>query len=429
MHPFELIRTELKRLVVQEIGEVFYAPHRAFNKIVKNPKFIAPIIVIIIFLVLQVASSYVVGTRSYLEQTAPTSQEGDVWTENAALWQANQGASVTANHVDYINSSNSYYNTTSIEFTAQNASSLQIFLNDFGQIVNCGPDGFRNLSIRVKTVTPASTPNNVTLYLLSVSPANYFAYDLTSAFSNTTIAEQHLWNNLTVQVGEGNGVASNSAASWNSITGLRMDFTWSSIENVDVRVDGIFFRGVYKGLLDIDAGSLLTNAALSGATPFLFEWLVLTALMYLLIKGLKGNVIWKPVMVAVGVAMVVLVVQTIILIVTYASVLPAIRYPLELIAGVPGENQTALLALQDTLAPVYQIGGYVQIVIWAWIFGLGVFIVRAVTALPPAPKMNLIDAEPATPVSYPQFSWAKSMVVSIASLALTIIILWFLGIA
>ncbi len=423
-------------MTVREIAEVFYAPHQAFKRIVQNPKFLAAIIVLIIYVAVQVGSSYVVSSKSYLEQTQPTGAQGDVWTENASLWQASPGVTVTANHADYINSSVQYLNNTSIEFTTSNASSIQIFLSDFGQSVNCGSDGFKNLSIRVKIVSPTSIPNNVTLYLFSLSPANYFAYDLTPDFSNTTVAQGQFWNNITVPLNTNSWTSSNPAATWTNITGLRMDYAWSSSSSIDLRVDGLFFRGIYEGLLDINTTSVLTNAALSAATPFLFQWLLLTGLMYLLIKGLRGNVVWKPVMAAVGVALVTLVVQAIIITIVYAELLPSIYYPFEIVAAIPGEADAATLALQNGLSQIFQISSYVQIVIWIWLFVLGTFIVRAITGMVYTPRVDILkpetSAQPETepsPTSLPQFGWAKSALVSAASLALTIIILGFLGIA
>lgn len=424
------------RLTIKEIVEVFYAPHKAFKRIVQNPKFLAAIIVLIIYVAVQVGSSYIVSSKSYLEQTQPTGAQADIWTENPTLWQASPDVTVTANHVDYINSSVQYFNNTSIEFTANNASSIQIFLSDFGQSVDCGSNGFKNLSIRVKIVSPTAIPNNVTLYLFSLSPTNYFAYDLTPNFSNTTIAQGQFWNNITIPLDTNSWTSSNSAATWANITGLRMDFAWSSSSSIDMRVDGLFFRGIYEGLLDINTTSVLTNAALSAATPFLFQWLLLTGLMYLLIKGLKGNVVWKPLMAAVGVALVTLVIQAIILTIVYAELLPSIYYPLEIVAAIPGEADAATLALQNGLSPIFQISSYVQIAIWIWIFGLGTFIVRTITSMAYTPRVDILkpetsaqpESEP-SPMSLPQFSWAKSALLSAASLALTIIILGLLGIA
>ena len=411
-------------MVAQELLEVLYAPQRAFKKIVQNPKFLGPLLILVIFVVVQVGSAYVVASKSYLEQTMPTGDQGDTWTENAALWQASSGVTVMDNHVDYINSSVLYYNTTSIEFTADNASNVQMFLNDLGGSVNCGADGFKNLSLRVKIVSPDTIPRNVTLYLYSLSPAINFAYDLTGAFSNSSA---NVWNNITVPVGSGNWRSSGSAATWDNITGLKMDFAWTSSSKIDLRVDGLFFRGIYKGSLDVYGSSVLISSALNSVTPFLFQWLLLTALIYLLIKGLKGNVVWKPVMVAVGFALVTLVVQSLIMLAAYTT-LSNVNYPLEILANIPGESTVAYQTVQDTIGQVLLVGSIVQVAVWVWIFALGTFTTRAVTSVAPASPLGSTQAEGEGMMSIQQFGWLKCMLVSAASLALTVTILGFLGI-
>ena len=416
-------------MVVQEILEVFYAPHRAFRKIAQNPKFLGPLLILVIYVLVQVGSSYVVASRSYLEQTAPLAEQGDIWTENASLWQASSGVVIADNHFDYMNSSVLYYNTTSIEFTAGNESSIRMFLNNFGDTVDCGPGGFKNLSLRVKIVSPSFNPENVTLYLYSYSPANYFAYDLTPVFSNATITEQHFWNNITVPVGSNDWASSNSVASWGNITGLRLDFMWSSSSNIDLRVDGLFFRGIYKSSLDIYGSQVLFSTALNSATPFLFQWLLMTALMYLLIKGLRGNVVWKPVMVAVGFALATLIVQTLILFTAYSTSLPNVSYPLEILANVPGETEVAYQAIENTIAQVLLVGSAVQVAVYIWIAALGAFIVRAVTGVVPMSPIGSTAPEGGVAPGYQQFGWLKCLLVSAASLVLTITILGFLGIA
>jgi hypothetical protein len=410
-------------LVAQEILQVFYAPHKAFKKIVQDPKFLGPLLIVIVFVAVQVGSAYVIASKSYLEQTLPNGTEGDTWTENAGFWQSNSGVAITNNTFDYINGSSLYYNTTSIEFKVDNASSIELSLNDLGSSVNCGANGFQNLSVRVKIVSPNVDPQNVTLYLFSLSPTNFFAYDLTSAFSNTNVTE---WRNITVPVGSGDWASSNSAASWENITGLRINFSWQNTSSIDLRVDGLFFRGIYKESLDVYGSSILISSALNSVTPYLAQWIVLTALIYLLIKGLKGSVVWKPVMVAVGFALVTLVVQSVILLVAYTT-LSNINYSLEVLANIPVEADVAYQSVQTVIAQVLLVGNILQIIIYAWMIALGTFISRAVTA-PAIPAIaTTTEGEGVTEVQ--QFGWMKCLLVSGAGYLVTIIVLGFLGIA
>ena len=430
MHLVEMSRTEFTPLAGEEIIQIFYAPHKAFKKIVQNAKFLGPLVILILFVVVQVGASYVVASKSYLEQTYPRTDQGDIWVQNAALWEATPNVTITNNYFDYINSTSLYLNTTSIEFAVNN-NNMQIYLYNFGQSVDCSGTGYQNLSVRVKVVSPNMVPQNVTMTLFSVSPAINFATDLTSAFSNATIAEQHLWNNLTIPLNTNAWAFSNSAASWSNITGLMMNFTWpaSSSASVDLRVDGLFFRGVYKTSLDVYGTSVLFSTALSAATPFLFEWLLLTALIYVLIKGLKGAVVWKPVMVAVGFALATLVVQSVILLIVYSTSLSNVNYPLEILAGIPGESDVAYTAVSNTISQVLFIGSIVQIIVYIWTIGLGTFIVREVTGLAPPTPAGAIATEAAPIMAPQQFGWLKSLLVSAAAFVLTITILGFLGIA
>ena len=386
-------------MIADDILKALYAPQKAFKEIIQNPRYLGPFILLVIFLVAQVGASYVVASKSFVEQTMPTIDQGDAWTENAALWQANSGVTVSNNTADFINST--YYGITSIEFAASDDSNLWMETN-WGTSVNCGADGFKNVSFRVKIVAPDVKPENVSLYLYSLSASNFY-YDLTNAFSNSVV---NVWNNITLPVGSGDWSSSSADAKWENITGLKMEFTWSSNSSIDLRIDGLFFRGVFKDPIELYGSSVFISATLNAVTVFLFQWLLFTGLMYVIVKGLKGNVTWKPLMVAVGFALVVVVIQALIILAIYAASLPNLNYPLEVLAGVPGEFDVAYQVILDAVATVTLIGSIVQVVVYVWVVALGAMITRAIT----------------------EFGWLKSLLVSGASFLLMLLILGFLGI-
>jgi hypothetical protein len=406
---------------VTDILKVFYAPHKVFKSIVKKPSYIAPLIVLILYVVVQFGSSYVVAQKSLIEQTLPTVDQKDVWTENATYWMAAPGVAVTENHNDYINAS-SYYNDTSIEFTESNSSSLQMAITTLTTLtnaaVNCGSDGFQNLSVRVKIVEPNAVPSGVTLTLYSLADANYFTYDLTSEFSNSS--NINVWNNITVPVGSGSW-SSTGAPDWQNITSLSLTFTWASEANIDLRVDGLFFRGFYETPITYYGSFYLVSSALNAVTHYLFQWLVLTAIMYLLIKGLKGSAFWKPLMIAVGTSLVILVVQSVVLAVAYAT-LPNIYYPLEVLAGVPGEFDAAYQVILNTVATVTLVAGVLQIIILGWNSILGTFVTREVTSVAP---QNVDENAPNAPKPLP---WNRCVIVSLAAVLITLVVLYFIGV-
>lgn len=408
-------------MVVKNILRVLYEPRKVFKDIIQKPGYLGPFILLIIFVLAQVGGAYVVASRSYIEQTMPGEDQGDVWTENAALWQAGPSVTIRNNTADFINST-LYYGSTSIEFAASNASNVWIELSSLDGSVNCGADGFKNVSLRVKLVAPDVKPENVSLYLYSLSGSNFY-YDLTQTFSSSAV---NVWNNITLPVGSGDWLSS-ANATWENITGLKMDFTWSSNSSITLRVDGLFFRGNFKDPLEIYGMSYIATSALNGFAPFLFEWLLLTGLIYVMIKGLKGNVVWRPLMVAVGFALITIVIQALILAVVYTS-LPNLYYPLEVLAGTSGEFEVAYQVILDEIAFVTMVGAVLQIAVYVWTVALGTFITRAITGdkkIAEQLSMGKVASDTTVSRDVTEFSWMKSLLVSGASLLLTIIILGF----
>jgi hypothetical protein len=402
-----------KLAVFNDILKVVYAPHKAFKQIVQDPKYLGVLVLLVIFVIVQVGSSYVIASKSYLEQTLPTGVEGDVWTENAASWQANSGVTISNNTVDYINSTAVYlggpifFGSTSVEFAASNTSVVRMELISVNADDQVNSEGFKNVSFRLKMLAPSSNPSNVSLFLSSLN-ASSFHYDLTEEFSSSTT---NVWNNITLPVGSGAWSSSGSDATWENITGLRMEFVWATSSSIDMRLDGLFFRGEYDTPINLyGTGSVLAQAAISGIAPFIFEWIVLTGVLFIIIKVLKGNATWRSIMVAVGFALVVLVIQSAVLLAAYAS-LPNLFYPLELLANVPGERSIAPAATLGAIDFANLLGSIVQMVVWLWLAGLGTFITHEVTGMT---------------ADVPPFGWMKSIAVSGISLLLTIIVVGFL---
>jgi hypothetical protein len=419
-------------LVFAEVLKVLYAPHKVFKDIVQKPGYLVPIVLLFIFVLAQVGSSSVIGSKSYIEQTLPTGVNGDMWTDNATLWQSNPGVTISNNYADYINATPAiagfpdYYGNSSVQFAVSNSSTLQMALADLGSQANCGPNGFQNISFRVDIMSPDVKPENVSLTLYSRSDSDFFYYDLTSLFSDSVV---NVWTNLTLPVGSGNWV-SNGSPSWENITSLKLEFTWPASSDINVLLDGLFFKGKFETQLNL-VGSLayLANSALNGFAPFLFEWLILTGIMYLLIKGLKGNVIWKPLMVAVGYALVTVVIQAFIIAVLYTT-LPNLYYGLDILNYVPGEFQSAYDALLSQIADVNLASYIVQAAVWIWIVGLGTFITRAITGDKQVAEQVAVGKTPLETTSAGEvqaFSWMKCLLVAGAGLFLTIIIMGFLG--
>jgi hypothetical protein len=387
-------------LILTDILKALYQPHKVFKQIVQNPKYLGALVVLIIFVAAQTGFYYTLYSKTYYEQTSPEINNLGYWTLNSSLWSATTGAAVTHNFDDFINSS--FYGNSSLQFELANSKNISVALTGFGQ-VDCSSSGFQNLSLRIKTANPQAIPEKVSLTLYSLKDADYFQYDLTSNFSNSTASS--LWNNLTAPVGSGSWQSSGSPQ-WRNITALKLDFVFPAESNITLRLEGVFFRGIYKTPMASDSTGFLIYVLQAVFTQFLFQWLLLGGLLYIIVKVLKGNLTWKPLFVAVGFALIVTAVLALINIAATLTV-PSLNYPVELLVQVPGEAQAlsnviaTATATYTTIAAVIQLAGYV------WLAALNAFILRALV---------------------PEFSWSKSILASAISLVLSIILLSLLGV-
>ena len=133
-------------------------------------------------------------------------------------------------------------------------------------------------------------------------------------------------------------------------------------------------------------------------------------------------------MVAVGYALIVIVIQTLIVAVVYTT-LPDLYYPLELLAYVSGEFEVARDVLFNQLATVNLAEYILQAVVWVWTVALGAYITRAITGdkkIAEQVSMGKVTSDTTISSDVTEFSWMKCLLVSGASLFLTIIILSFL---
>jgi hypothetical protein len=393
-------------LIIKDLVKVLYAPHKVFTQIIQNPKYLGVIIVLLLFVAAQTAFYYSYYSKVYSEQTFPAGDQFGTLTQNSTLWKTSSDVVISYNYNDLINST--LYGNSSLQFTLSNSSSIFMELDNLQSSVNCGPTGFQNISTRIKIVEPQSAPEKATLYLYSLNASNYFQYDLTQDLSTLGV-----WNNLTVPVDSGNWLI-NGNPNWQNITGLKVDLSFSTNSSITLRMEGVFFRGVYETPVEVDSTVFIFTVLQLVFTQFLFEWLILTGLLYLMIKGLKGTVTWKPLFIAVGFALITLVVQTLIAIAATPT-LSSIYYPIEFLASVPGEAQVINNAISATAATFSLIFSVFQIATYLWIVALGAIITHTITA--PASE---------EPSAVPQFGWGKSFLVSGASLFLTIIIVGFI---
>jgi hypothetical protein len=242
----------------------------------------------------------------------------------------------------------------------------------------------------------------VTIQVFSLnSSSNYFYSDVTDAFSNAT---PNVWNNITIPLDSSGWSSSNSNADWGSVNGLRLQFTWPNNSNVTLLVDGLFFHGPYKSLIEIEGAAYLVDYGISGIFQYVITWILLTGLIYALVKAFKGKIVWKPALVALGFILMTMFIGAVITGIGFLT-LPTVRYPFAVIGGVQGEGTAALNTISSQTSLATTIGLISELLVWVWTAALASLVVRTVT----------------------EFSWTKSMVVGIIAYFITIIIAGIIG--
>ena len=372
-----------------DILKVIYAPHKAFKDIIQNPKYFGPILIVVLFIAASMGSTYAAISKTYIERTLPDGKLLDEWTENSTFWTSNAGITESNDSL-----SGSYYGNKSIAFSITNNTEVWAQLKDIGPVNCSGPEGYSKLSFRIKWTNPEVKPENATIQLLSTSPSEY-SYNLTGALSNFTY---NVWNNLTLPIATDGWSNSSSAASWDNITGLKLDFAWVDSSNVTLLVDGVFFRGNFNSLVESAGTAFLVNYAFMAFTQILLVWVILTGLIYLMGRGLGGSVLWKPVLIVIGFTLVTMVVQSLVNTAAYLGS-PTVYYPLELIGGVKGESEIAFNTILEQTWLVSEIMRFTQIAVYVWTIALCSLAVRFLTA----------------------FGWAKSLLIGTAAYLITLL--------
>ena len=347
--------------------KVIYAPQKAVKEIAANPTYLAPFLIMVIFIGANVGVVYISSSKTYFEQTLPNGLNHDVWTENQTFWTSNANISESSDAitVNYSASARPYYGTKSIAFSMNDSSEVSMLLNNIGPI-NCSvPDGYDKLDFRVKQLSPLNNPVNATLYLFSTN-STYFYLDLTQNFSGSTFNE---WNNLTDIQLDPRWNTNSQYADWSNITGFELDLTWPAVSNISVLVDGLFFHGPYQSSLESLGGSYLFSVAFSYALQFLITWVVLAGILYLLSRGIGAKLVWRPLLIVIGCILITMVVQAVVNAAAWGT-LSNINVPFALEGGVPGEGQAAYNAILSQTRFVSLTGTIMQLIMYVWTIAL-----------------------------------------------------------
>ncbi|MCL2173559.1 MAG: hypothetical protein LBH62_07010 [Nitrososphaerota archaeon] len=307
-------------MFIHDVFGVIYAPYKTFKRIVQNPKYLAIAFIVLLFVSLQTTYYYSYYSKVNHEQTMPPLAELCALTaatdteldkifpaQVSKPWTTSQGAAITINDDDYIEQN--FYANNSLQFTLYNSNSLSATLERSGYSANCDPDGFTSLSLSMKQGSQeAALPTKGTLTLYTAnSTSNYFTCDITPMIKNNSYDK---WNNLTIAVGSSAEWQSTGTPNWSDVTGLTLELSFPESSNIDVLLQGIFFRGQYLTQINaLGIGSFFGYVAYSIVIQVAFQWLILTAIAYVLFKCFKAtNVAWRPLFIVMGFTIMALVI-------------------------------------------------------------------------------------------------------------------------
>jgi len=426
-------------LIIDDILKVLYAPKKAFKNIIANPKYLGAIIVLVLFLALQVGYEYSQFSKTKIEQTSPTVDQFPTFI-NASAWTASSGVTLTNHYADYFNYSvyvasfgttpvdpNGYYSifgNSSLQIQTRDTSGFTVALGEVFN-VDCSEVGFQNLSMIIKQVEPTTVPQTATLTLYSLSDTDYFQYDLTPMVTDAFAISQ--WSNLTIPIGKtAQDWTSNGTPSWSNITALTLDLTYPENSNITLRVGALFFRGQYMSPIEFNSAAVLLQFLQVFTLQFIAGWLILSAILYLFFKAFKSQVVWKPLFIAVGCALLVMVIRGLVNLVGTFT-LPELYVPFDMTLGIrfnafgvfyyPSEAVTTLFAQTQTAFSTFEsatstfmaLTSAIFLISYIWLAGLCTLIVGELK---------------------PEFSLIKRIAMSSVSVAATILVLLFiLGIA
>jgi hypothetical protein len=229
--------------------------------------------------------------------------------------------------------------------------------------------------------------------LLSAQLEGEFYYNLTDKLN-----EPNLWNNITISLGP-EWIPSNTDADWGNITGLKLEFTWTTDSNITSLIDGLFFHGVYKPAVEIASSEVLIFP-IDAFMRFIAQWVVLGGLLFIIPKMFRLKTVWKPILIIAGFSLITLFIQTL----AFTVVLfgwPEIQIPLKYLGGVSGEWQAVYIEVFGTFSTVL---AYIERVIYIWTIALCAIALRL-----------MFD-----------FSWTKSLFVSTLSYIFSLLLFRFL---
>jgi hypothetical protein len=156
---------------------------------------------------------------------------------------------------------------------------------------------------------------------------------------------------------------------------------------------------------------------------FLATWLILSIMIYALFRALKAQVLWKPIFVAAGFAIVVMVIRAVVNIAA-AATLPNLYFSFDAALGVMYNSFGAIYYPSQFLLPVAASAAQISSITASMAtFNAIVTAMFVISYVWLGALMGIAVKE-----MKPEFSFAKCLMIAALSVAITLLILWlFIG--
>ncbi len=265
-------------MFLYDIVKVIYSPVKAFREILANPKYLGPIIIIIISLFLTVGTQYVGSSKHYIETIAPSNRIA--WTnmtEPSLNWTSNGGVNKTLVNSDIL------VGNYSVVASIHN-SSVWLKIANIGTINCYGDSGFK--TFYYKLLYNRTLPKNVanaTLRLYSFkNDSDYFQFDLLS--NARYLNNSGTWIDANVTLVSGWTVGGGSP-DWSNITGIEFRLGFPQNDTLSIQLNDLNFGGKYETLINVEGfANWLSSTLVGSVLDILVRWLIFAVLLWLTIK-------------------------------------------------------------------------------------------------------------------------------------------------
>ena len=273
-------------LFLYDIFKVVYSPVKAFREILTNPRYIGPVLIIVISLLLTMGTNYVSVTKHYVEAINPTSRIA--WTNTttpSSLWTSNappENITATSNTGSDLLAGN--YSVCAL---VSNNTEIWLKTTDIGTINCSDTSGFKTFYYKLKytgfnQTLASQNASYAKLRLFSLkNESNYFEYDLLS--NQRYLNKSQAWIDANVTLVS--GWTSNGFPDWKNITGIKFDLRFLEKGQLSLNLNDLHFGGKYELLTDsIGFSFWLTSTLVSSAFDIFLRWLIFAGLLWLTIK-------------------------------------------------------------------------------------------------------------------------------------------------